>query len=172
MSAPETFSGWDASFEVPDADTLERLATLTRIQTRQTRSLGESLLGKVYGFALVYLDSDGLELPGLDDSLPMLYRAVSAVRGCVDGGGIQFMGYDNNQPVAVRVPLYQLGGFSFNGKLRLGQLPPLVDNEAIEVAMALGRVGQAADYRKLWPSPDLTSVMGYSPQRQIIEVTA
>ena len=84
----------------------------------------------------------------------------------------QFMGYDNNQPVAVRVPLYQLRGFSFNGKLRLGQLPPLEDNEAIEVAMALGRVGQAADYRKLWPSPDLTSVMGYSPQRQIIEVTA
>src|SRR5688572_24563755 len=119
MSAPEIHSGWDSSLEVPDANTLERLAQLALLQARQTKGLGDGLLGSVYGYAVEHLDPDEAQLPGLDSSQPMLYRAMSALHGCDYGGGIQFNGYFNNRVVAVRVPLYQHHGFSALGTLRI-----------------------------------------------------
>ena len=171
MSAPEISSGWDASLAVPDANTLERLAKLALIQERQTRALGEGLLGCVYGYAIEHLDPEVAQLPGLDNSRAMLYRAMSAVHGCDYGGGVQFSGYFNDHLVAVRVPLYQHRGFSALGTLRIEGLPPIHEDEEVgKIFEAVQRVGSVSSYRLLGATADLTGVIGYTPNRQIIEI--
>ncbi len=170
MSAPEISSGWDGSFEVPDAATFERLAALTRIQTRQIQGLGEDMMARVYGFAIEQLRPGDGELPGFYECRPVLYRALSVVRHCVDGGGVQFNAYHNDESLGIRVPLYQHRGYNGVGTYLIEALPPMEDEGAVEVAEAIDRLGQICNYRLLGAIPDLTTVLGYAPKRRIVEV--